>query len=96
MTDVKLPPLGEEVKDGCITKWLVAEGAMVEKDQPLLEVATDKADMELPCPASGRLVKILVAVGDYALVGETIAQIADPIVIGEPAFVRLLRDEDDF
>ena len=55
MIDVTLPQLGESVTEGTVTKWLVREGDVVAKDQPLLEVATDKADAEVPAPARGRV-----------------------------------------
>ena len=63
MIDVKMPQLGESVSEGTITKWLVREGDTVKKDQPLLEVATDKADTEVPAPVAGRVTKILAAEG---------------------------------
>jgi 2-oxoglutarate dehydrogenase E2 component (dihydrolipoamide succinyltransferase) len=64
MLDVILPQLGESVSEGTVTKWLVNEGDVVFKDQPLLEVATDKADSEIPAPAAGRIARILCKVGD--------------------------------
>jgi 2-oxoglutarate dehydrogenase E2 component (dihydrolipoamide succinyltransferase) len=63
MIDVVMPQLGESVAEGTVTKWLVAEGDYVKREQPLLEVATDKADSEIPSPAAGRVVKIAVAPG---------------------------------
>jgi len=75
--DVKLPQLGESVSEGTITKWLVREGQMVQKDQPLLEVATDKADAEVPAPASGVVVKLLVAEGAVVPVNHVIVQLDD-------------------
>jgi 2-oxoglutarate dehydrogenase E2 component (dihydrolipoamide succinyltransferase) len=62
--DVKMPQLGESVSEGTVTKWLVREGDVIHKDQPLLEVATDKADTEVPAPAGGRVVKLLVREND--------------------------------
>ncbi|MFO0676628.1 MAG: dihydrolipoamide acetyltransferase family protein [Polyangiaceae bacterium] len=62
--DVTMPQLGESVSEGTVTKWLVREGDMVKKDQPLLEVATDKADTEVPAPASGRVTKLVAKAGD--------------------------------
>ena len=62
--DVTVPQLGESVAEGTITKWLVREGEVVAKGQPIFEVATDKADQEIPAPAGGRLVALLVAEGD--------------------------------
>lgn len=61
--EVTLPQLGESVTEGTITKWLVKEGDVVSREQPLLEVATDKADTEVPSPVAGRIAKIAVEAG---------------------------------
>ena len=63
MIDVLMPQLGESVAEGTVTKWLVREGDHVKREQPLLEVATDKADTEVPAPAEGRVVQIAVPEG---------------------------------
>jgi len=62
--DVTVPQLGESVSEGTITKWLVREGDVVKKDQPIFEVATDKADQEIPAPTSGRIKSLLAKEGD--------------------------------
>ena len=62
--DVTVPQLGESVAEGTITKWLVREGDVVQKDQPIFEVATDKADQEIPAPVSGLVKALLVKEGD--------------------------------
>ena len=64
MIDVTVPQLGESVTEGTITKWLVKEGDVVVKDQPIAEIATDKADSELPAPSGGRVLKLLAKEGD--------------------------------
>ena len=63
MIDVVMPQLGESVAEGTVTKWLVREGDYVTRDQTLLEVATDKADTEIPAPASGVVTSIAVPIG---------------------------------
>lgn len=75
--DVTMPQLGESVSEGTLTKWLVKEGDVVKKDQPLIEVATDKADSELPAPVDGRLVKIAVPEGETVTVGTVLGQIEE-------------------
>ncbi|MBX3207120.1 MAG: 2-oxo acid dehydrogenase subunit E2 [Labilithrix sp.] len=75
MIDVQVPQLGESVTEGTITKWLVKEGDMVEKDQSIAEIATDKADSELPAPSAGRIVKLLANEGDVVPVRTVICQI---------------------
>ena len=68
---VELPALGESVVEGTITKWLVKEGDRVERDQPLVEVSTDKVDAEIPAPEAGVLARIsraIIATGSDVLV----------------------------
>lgn len=74
---VELPALGESVVEGTVSRWLVKEGERVERDQPLVEVSTDKVDAEIPAPATGILEKILVAEGETVPVGTELARI-DP------------------
>ncbi len=74
---VQLPELGESVVEGTIAKWLVREGERVERDQPLVEVTTDKVDAAIPSPEAGVVTAILVAEGDTIDVGTEIARI-DP------------------
>lgn len=71
--DVTLPQLGESVSEGTISKWLVREGDVVTKDQPLLEISTDKADTEVPSPAAGRVVRLAAKEGDVVPVAAVLA-----------------------
>ena len=75
--EVELPSLGESVYEGTIARWLVAEGEVVEVDQPIVEVTTDKVDAEIPAPSAGMIEQILVAEGDVVEVGALLAKI-DP------------------
>ena len=77
LIDVTVPQLGESVTEATLTKWFVKEGDSVLKDQPLAELATDKADSELPAPANGRVVKLLVKEGDVVPVRAAICQIEE-------------------
>jgi 2-oxoglutarate dehydrogenase E2 component (dihydrolipoamide succinyltransferase) len=72
---VELPELGESVVEGTISQWLVKEGDRVERDQPIVEVTTDKVDAELPSPVSGVVAKILVPEGETVEVGAQLALI---------------------
>ncbi len=72
---VVMPQLGESVVEGTITKWLVKEGDTVSKDQPIVGVATDKADSDVPAPASGVLVKIIAVEGAVVPTNSEIALI---------------------
>jgi 2-oxoglutarate dehydrogenase E2 component (dihydrolipoamide succinyltransferase) len=62
-TEVVMPQMGESVFEGTVTKWLKQPGERVERDQPLLEISTDKVDTEIPAPTSGILKEIKVPVG---------------------------------
>jgi 2-oxoglutarate dehydrogenase E2 component (dihydrolipoamide succinyltransferase) len=75
MIDVQVPQLGESVTEGTISKWLVREGDAVTKDQPIVEIATDKADSELPAPSAGRVMKLLAKEGDIVPVRTVICRI---------------------
>ncbi len=77
LIDVTLPQLGESVSEGTIAKWLVREGDVVAKDQPIVSIATDKADTELTATAAGRIARLLVAEGQVVPVKTLIAQIDD-------------------
>jgi 2-oxoglutarate dehydrogenase E2 component (dihydrolipoamide succinyltransferase) len=82
LVDVTLPQLGESVSEGTISKWLVREGETVGKDQPLVSIATDKADSEVPSPASGKVTKLLAREGQAVAVKTVIAQIEEGAVGG--------------
>ena len=74
---VELPSLGESVFEGTVARWLVSEGEMVEVDQPMVEVTTDKVDAEIPAPCAGMIEQILVAEGDVIEIGAVLAK-TDP------------------
>ena len=73
---VELPHVGESVTEGVIGKWLKQVGDSVEKYDPLVEVVTDKVNMEVPAPATGTLTSILVEEGATVPMGEAIAEMA--------------------
>ena len=75
--EFRLPDIGEGVAEGEILKWMVKEGDEVKEDQPLVEVMTDKVNVQIPAPRSGKVSKIMVKVGDIAKVGQTIMVIDD-------------------
>ncbi|MEV0012701.1 2-oxoglutarate dehydrogenase, E2 component, dihydrolipoamide succinyltransferase [Streptomyces sp. NPDC047973] len=77
-TDVTLPALGESVTEGTVTRWLKEVGEEVTEDEPLLEVSTDKVDTEIPAPASGVLLEIVVGEDETAEVGAKLAVIGAP------------------
>ncbi|MGV0373118.1 2-oxoglutarate dehydrogenase, E2 component, dihydrolipoamide succinyltransferase [Corynebacterium pilbarense] len=76
-TKVEMPELGESVTEGTITTWLKEVGDMVEVDEPLLEVSTDKVDTEIPSPVEGTILEILAEEDDTVEVGDVIVVIGD-------------------
>ncbi|WP_427016863.1 2-oxoglutarate dehydrogenase, E2 component, dihydrolipoamide succinyltransferase [Pseudarthrobacter sp. P1] len=74
---VVLPELGESVTEGTITRWLKDVGDIVEVDEPLLEVSTDKVDTEIPSPWAGRLAEILIKEDAVAEIGASLARIEE-------------------
>ena len=71
--EVLLPKMGESVAEATITTWLKSVGDTIEEDEPIVEIATDKVDSEVPSPASGVLKKILFNEGDVVQVGTAFA-----------------------
>ncbi len=74
-TDIIMPQLGESIAEGTVVKWLIPLGGAIEKDQSLLEVETEKVDLEVPSPATGVLKEILVKAGETVAVGTLLARI---------------------
>ena len=74
-TKVTMPQLGESVVEGTVGQWLVKEGERVDKDQPIVEILTDKADSEVPAPVAGVVVKLHAGVDDVVAVGEPLCEI---------------------
>ena len=74
----RLPDLGEGLTEGEVARWLVSEGQAIAEDDPLVEIQTDKATVEIPSPYGGTVLRILVAEGEIAPVGTEL------VVIGEP------------
>jgi 2-oxoglutarate dehydrogenase E2 component (dihydrolipoamide succinyltransferase) len=74
--DILLPKMGESVAEATIIKWLVEEGQEVEADDPIVEIATDKVDSEVPAPEDGVIHGIQGAEGDVIQVGQIIAKLS--------------------
>ncbi|HUB73602.1 MAG TPA: multifunctional oxoglutarate decarboxylase/oxoglutarate dehydrogenase thiamine pyrophosphate-binding subunit/dihydrolipoyllysine-residue succinyltransferase subunit, partial [Solirubrobacteraceae bacterium] len=76
LVDVTTPAAGESVSEGTILEWRVKVGDPIALDDTIVEISTDKVDLELPSPATGTVAELLVAEGDTVTVGQVIARIA--------------------
>lgn len=74
-TDIVMPQLGESIAEGTVVKWLIRQGGTVEKDQPLLEVETEKVALDIPSPAAGVLAEVMVPEGTTVPVGTLLARL---------------------
>jgi pyruvate/2-oxoglutarate dehydrogenase complex dihydrolipoamide acyltransferase (E2) component len=83
----RLPDLGEGLTEGEVARWLVSEGQAIAEDDPLVEIQTDKATVEIPSPYGGTVLRILVAEGEIAPVGTEL------VVIGEPGELDSASDD---
>ncbi|HUG64784.1 MAG TPA: dihydrolipoamide acetyltransferase family protein [Gaiellaceae bacterium] len=75
-TEVVMPQMGVSVSEGTVTKWIKQVGDPIGRDEPLLEISTDKVDTEVPSPAEGVVTQILVQEGETVEVGTVLATIA--------------------
>lgn len=75
--EVILPQMGEGIIEATITRWLIEVDSEVEEDEPLVEIATDKVDSEIPAPVSGKLIKCFYSESETPKVGDVIAIIED-------------------
>ena len=94
--ELKLPKMGESVAEATITSWLKEVGDTIEADEPVLEIATDKVDSEVPSEVDGKLIEILFEADDVVEVGQTIAIIeTDGDVEQEDDLDLDLEDDED-
>jgi pyruvate dehydrogenase E2 component (dihydrolipoamide acetyltransferase) len=75
--EFKLPDIGEGVHEGEIVKWLIKEGDFVKEDQPMVEVMTDKATVEIPAPRAGKILKLNGKEGEVVKVGSVLVVIEE-------------------
>jgi len=99
--ELRLPDVGEGIAEAEVVRWLVAEGAQVKEDDPLVEVLTDKANVELPSPVTGTVVKIVAAPGQIVKVGGLLALVEPAVeksaavggaVLATPVVRKLAKD----
>ncbi|MSR23025.1 MAG: 2-oxo acid dehydrogenase subunit E2 [Gemmatimonadetes bacterium] len=80
-----MPQMGESIAEGTVSKWLKKVGDSVERDEPILEISTDKVDAEIPAPQSGILVEVSVQEGETVEVGTVVAYIDTSARVAVPA-----------
>jgi len=80
-----MPQMGESITEGTVSKWLKQVGDRIEKDEPILEISTDKVDAEVPSPGAGTLLAINVQEGETVEVGTVVAVIGDSAEAGVPS-----------
>jgi len=85
MLNFKLPDIGEGIAEGEIVKWLVKEGDVVAEHQPVVEVMTDKATVEIPSPAAGQIVALKAKAGQVVPIGSVIFDLATAGGVAAPA-----------
>jgi pyruvate dehydrogenase E2 component (dihydrolipoamide acetyltransferase) len=73
--EVPMPQMGESIAEGTVSVWLKKIGDTVERDEPIMEISTDKVDAEIPSPSAGTLVEIVVQEGETVEVGTIVAYI---------------------
>jgi 2-oxoglutarate dehydrogenase E2 component (dihydrolipoamide succinyltransferase) len=81
-TEVVMPQMGESITEGTVSKWLKAVGDRIEKDEPLLEISTDKVDAEVPSPSAGTLLEIRAQEGETVEVGSIVALVGAEGAVG--------------
>jgi len=92
-TDVLMPQMGESIAEGTIVKWLKKVGDTIQRDEPLLEISTDKVDAEIPSPAAGTLTEILAKEGETVHVNSVIARLTEGGAAPAPAPVEAPQPE---
>lgn len=90
--NIILPAMGEGVIEATINKWLVKAGSEVKEDDPLVEVATDKVDSEIPAPSAGIIAEIMAAEGSVVKVGDTIAILESNIAAGPEETLKVEKE----
>ncbi len=85
IVDIVTPKAGESVSEGTVLAWTVAVGERVEAGQTVVEISTDKVDIELPAPAGGTISELLASEGDTVTVGQVIGRIEAGEAVPDPS-----------
>jgi pyruvate dehydrogenase E2 component (dihydrolipoamide acetyltransferase) len=90
--EFKLPELGENIEKGDVARVLVKVGDVVSKDQPVMELETDKATIEIPATAAGKVLEVRVKAGEKAAVGQVVMVVDEAGAGGAPAPAEAAKD----
>src|SRR5512140_1960499 len=82
--EVPMPQMGESIAEGTVSKWRKKPGDAVARDEPLLEISTDKVDAEIPAPVAGILAEVVVVEGQTVEVGATLAYLETDVTAATP------------
>ena len=93
--EVPMPQMGESIAEGTVSKWLKQVGDTVERDEPILEISTDKVDAEIPAPSAGILVEVVVEEGETVEVGTVVALIDPEGIASVDTTSEEIREPDD-
>src|SRR5262245_42977249 len=77
MSELRVPPLGESITEAVIARWLKGVGDAIAKDEPVVELETDKITVQIPAPEAGALAEQKVKEGDTVKVGDLVGTVAD-------------------
>lgn len=91
--EVVMPQMGESITEGTVSRWLKNVGDTIAKDEPILEISTDKVDAEVPAPGAGVLLEIRVPEGDTVAVGTVVAVIGEAGSVPAPAPAAPVKEE---
>lgn len=83
-TEIVVPALGESITEATVARWLKQPGETVARDEPVVELETDKATLEIPAPAAGTLGEIRAAEGSDVPIGAVLGVIADGAAAAQP------------
>src|SRR5262245_32801917 len=87
-TDVVMPQMGESVTEGTIVRWIKKVGDTIDRDEPLLEITTDKVDAEVPSPAAGVVIEIRAQEGETVAVNHVVAVIGTADARAKPSVTK--------
>src|SRR5262245_26439871 len=92
-TPVLMPQMGESIAEGTIVRWIKKVGDVVDRDETLFEISTDKVDAEIPSPAAGVLTEITVHEGETVAVNSVVGTIGGAVSAAAPAPARAVVAE---